>query len=141
MVNSSQLNKNRRPFIGQGVSFPPRINRQGGLTLSAEDLNIRESMVIILMTNLGERVYRPNFGCRLSELAFAPMNQDTLTLMKIWVKEALDQWEPRIMVRQVLTIPRQVEGRVDLIIQYQIRESHDNRSMVFPFYLKSAEDQ
>lgn len=139
MVNSSPLSKQRRPFVGQGVSFPLQITRQGSLALSAEDLNIRESMVIILMTDLGERVYRPNFGCRLSELAFAPMNQETLTLMRIWVQEALEQWEPRIIVRQVLTLPRQEEGRVDLIIQYEIRASHDRRSMVFPFYLKSQE--
>jgi len=139
MVNSSPFSKLRRPFIGQGVSFPLQVTRQGSLALSAEDLNIRESIVIILMTDLGERVYRPNFGCRLSELAFAPMNRETLTLMRIWVQEALEQWEPRIIVRQVLTLPRQEEGRVDLIIQYEIRANHDQRSMVFPFYLKSEE--
>lgn len=139
MVNSSRLSKQRRPFVGQGVSFPLQVTRQGSLALSAEDLNIRESMVIILMTDLGERVYRPNFGCRLSELAFAPMNRETLTLMRIWVQEALEQWEPRIIVRQVLTLPRQEEGRVDLMIQYEIRATHDPRSMVFPFYLKSEE--
>jgi len=139
MVNSSPLSKQRRPFVGQGVSFPLQVTRQGSLALSAEDLNIRESIVIILMTDLGERVYRPNFGCRLSELAFAPMNRETLTLMRIWVQEALEQWEPRIIVRQVLTIPRQEQGRVDLIIQYEIRASHDRRSLVFPFYLKSEE--
>ncbi|MDJ1171906.1 GPW/gp25 family protein [Roseofilum sp. BLCC_M154] len=139
MVNSSRLSKQRRPFVGQGVSFPLQVTRQGSLALSAEDLNIRESMVIILMTDLGERVYRPNFGCRLSELAFAPMNRETLTLMRIWVQEALEQWEPRIIVRQVLTLPRQGEGRVDLMIQYEIRATHDPRSMVFPFYLKSEE--
>lgn len=139
MVNSSPLSKQRRPFVGQGVSFPLQVTRQGSLALSAEDLNIRESMVIILMTDLGERVYRPNFGCRLSELAFAPMNRETLTLMRIWVQEALEQWEPRIIVRQVLTLPRQGEGRVDLMIQYEIRATHDPRSMVFPFYLKSQE--
>jgi phage baseplate assembly protein W len=139
MVNPSPFSKLRRSFVGQGVSFPLQVTRQGSLALSAEDLNIRESMVIILMTDLGERVYRPNFGCRLSELAFAPMNRETLTLMRIWVQEALEQWEPRIIVRQVLTLPRQEEGRVDLMIQYEIRATHDRRSMVFPFYLKSEE--
>ncbi|MBP0030693.1 GPW/gp25 family protein [Roseofilum reptotaenium CS-1145] len=141
MVNSSPFSKQRRPFVGQGVSFPLQVTRQGSLALSAEDLNIRQSMVIILMTDLGERVYRPNFGCRLSELAFAPMNQDTLSLMRIWVQEALEQWEPRITVIKVLTIPRQEEGRVDLMIQYEIRANYTQQSMVFPFYLKSEEGQ
>ena len=62
--------------LGGGIGFPLNLNVQGGIAISSGDRNIRESIQIILGTKLGERVYRPDFGCRLSELTFA----DTFTL-------------------------------------------------------------
>ncbi|CAD0233003.1 GPW/gp25 family protein [Planktothrix agardhii] len=125
-----------RPYLGQGLRFPVQINLQGNLDLSAEEQNIRESIYIILLTQWGERVYRPNFGCRLSELNFAPINQQTLMLMRIYVQEALELWEPRIIVDEVLTDPDSYQGRVDLNIIYHLQKTYERRSIVFPFYLQ-----
>jgi hypothetical protein len=88
------------------------------------------------MTDLGERVNRPDFGCRLWELSFAPINSETLMLMRIFVQEALEQWEPRIMLIDVEAIPDPDGGRVDLVINYSLKPSHDQRSLVYPFYLQ-----
>ncbi len=126
----------RRPYLGQGLRFPLQINQQGSLDLSVEDNSIRESIYIILLTRLGERVYRPEFGCRLSELVFAPMNSETLMLMRIYVKEALDLWEPRIIVDEVLAEPDSQDGKVNLIVNYRLKDSADSRSLVYPFYLQ-----
>ncbi|NEO25434.1 MAG: GPW/gp25 family protein, partial [Kamptonema sp. SIO4C4] len=105
------------------------------LKLSAGETNIEESICIILGTKRGERVYRPNFGSRLSELVFAPMNSHTLLLARIYVEEALTQWEPRITVEGVYTEPDPVRGCLKIMINYRIKESHDSRSLVYPFYL------
>lgn len=127
----------RRPYLGQSLRFPLQVNPQGNIDLSAEEQNIRESIYIILLTQWGERVYRPNFGCRLSELIFAPINSQTLMLMRIYVQEALDMWEPRIVVDEVLADPDLAQGRVDLTINYRLQTSYERRSVVFPFYLQS----
>jgi phage baseplate assembly protein W len=121
--------------LGGGIGFPLNLNVQGGIAISSGDRNIRESIQIILGTKLGERVYRPDFGCRLSELTFAPMNQQTLLLARVFVKDALTQWEPRIKVDAVLAEPDPVKGKLDLRIIYRIKDTHDQRSMVYPFYL------
>ncbi len=113
----------RRPYLGQSLRFPLQVNPQGSIDLSAEEQNIRESIYIILLTQWGERVYRPNFGCRLSELMFAPINSQTLMLMRIYVQEALEVWEPRIIVDEVLADPDPTQGRVDLIINYRLQTS------------------
>ena len=123
------------PYIGAGFAFPLRINVQGSLQLSADTPNLEESIRIILGTRPGERVYRPNFGCRLSELVFEPLNPRTLMMVRLCVEEALELWEPRIVVHDILTIPNPLNGRVDIEIQYQPKDSYDSRSMVFPFYL------
>lgn len=128
--------RRRMVHLGQGFSFPLSTSQQGGLSLSAEQQSVRESIWLILLTEPGERLYRPTFGCRLSELAFAPINSDTLMLMRIWVQEALEQWEPRIETVEVLARPRSDQGMVFIVINYRLRTSYERQSLVYPFYLK-----
>jgi uncharacterized protein len=129
------MNNLNREYLGRGISFPLKINVQGELKTDSGDRNLEESIATILNTKLGERVYRPNFGCRLSDLTFAPMNPQTILLARIYVEEALNRWEPRIKVTGVYAEPDPIKGRLDLKIQYQIKENNDRRNMVYPFYL------
>ncbi|MEB3828869.1 GPW/gp25 family protein [Phormidium sp. CCY1219] len=124
-----------RDYLGTGWAFPLRVNVQGNLQLSSDVRNVEESIRIILNTKLGERVYRPDFGSRLSELTFAPMNTQTLLMIRVYVEEALELWEPRIILDAVYTEPDPIKGRVNIIIEYHLKENYDSRSMVYPFYL------
>ena len=126
-------------YIGAGLGFPLQVNVQGGVQLSTGTPNIEESIVIILRTDLGERVYRPNFGSRLSELVFEPMNVQTLMLIRLYVEQALEMWEPRIILKEVRADPDPIRGRVDIEIVYQPKNSLDTRSLVYPFYLALEE--
>lgn len=125
--------------IGRGIGFPLKTTVQGSLQLSAEGQNLEESIHLILRTNIGERVYRPEFGSRLSELVFAPLNTNTLLLLRLYVEEALNAWEPRIELDEILTDPDPVRSRVDITINYHPKASHDLRSLVYPFYLVPAD--
>jgi uncharacterized protein len=122
--------------LGQGWASPLQVNLQGNLKLSSTTRNIAESIHIILRTHLGERVYRPDFGSRLGELAFAPLNTQTLLLLRLYTQEALEKWEPRIVVDEVRADPDPLRGRVDITVEYHPRESHETRSVVYPFYLQ-----
>lgn len=130
----------QRSHLGTGWSFPLRVNVQGGLQLSSAERNIEESIRIILRTEIGERVYRPNFGSRLSEMVFAPMNTQTLLLLRLHVQEALEMWEPRIVIDLVRTDPDPIRGRVDIIVEYHPKGTYDARSLVYPFYLNGKEE-
>jgi hypothetical protein len=134
-----QTNPNQQNgYLGTGWASPLRVNVQGSIPLSSAERNIEESIWIILRTDLGERVYRPDFGSRLSELVFAPMNTQTLLLIRLYVQEALEMWEPRIEIDEVRTDPDPVRGRVDIIIQYHPKDTYDSRSLVYPFYVLPA---
>ncbi|WP_159790005.1 GPW/gp25 family protein [Sodalinema gerasimenkoae] len=125
-------------YIGAGVAFPVDLNVQGELKLSQGDPNIQESIRLILGTQVGERVYRPEFGSRLSDLVFAPLNRDTLIKLRLRVEEALSRWEPRITVTGIIAEADPIEGKVELTIQYRLRNSKDDydvRNMIYPFYL------
>jgi uncharacterized protein len=128
-------NQHSRSFLGTGWAFPLGVSLQGNLQVSFAEGNIEESIGIILGTKLGERVYRPEFGSRLSELVFAPMNTQTLLLIRIYIQEALEMWEPRIVIDGIYTEPDPLKGRVDITIRYHPKDTHDTRSMVYPFYL------
>src|SRR5436189_6099351 len=87
-----------REFLGQGVAFPLQLNPRGQIALAAGERSIERSIRLILSTMPGERVMRPNFGCRAWELVFAPINASTASLLEYYVADALKFWEPRIEV-------------------------------------------
>lgn len=128
-------------YLGSGLAFPIGTNIQGSLQLSGDSNNLEEAIHIILATKLGERVYRPNFGSKLSELVFEPMNTQTLLLIRLYVQEALEMWEPRITIEDIVTEPDPFSGYVNINIIYQPKNSFDIRSMVYPFYLNPSDEE
>jgi uncharacterized protein len=122
-------------YIGQVLAFPLGVNVQESLQLNPIIQSIEESIRIILQTPLGERLYQPDFGSRLKELVFAPMNIQTLLLAKFYTQNALQQWEHRIMVDGICAEADPVRGRIDIVIEYRPRDSYEKRSLVYPLYL------
>ena len=125
-------------LIGKGWTFPVGVNGSGGIALSAGTDEIDESIAIIVGTALGERVMRPDFGCRIHELIFAPLNADTMNLARRYVEEALGWWEPRIDVRSIEAEadPRESQyNKLLITISFVVRTTHDERALVYPFYL------
>ena len=135
MVNGEQ------DYLGRGVAFPLRMDPRGRLTLVGGDQDIRESIRIILETRPGERVMRPEFGCRAHELLFAPRNPATRALMRQYVEQALRRWEPRIEVRRVdVSDDPSLDGAWVVRVEYEIKATHDVRSIVYPFFLEGEEE-
>jgi uncharacterized protein len=124
-----------KDFLGTGWAFPPRLDNRGRVALVTGDEAIARSIKIILGTQIGERVLRPTFGSRLYELVFAPANPSTFGLAEMYVEEALSFWEPRINVNEVTAyIDAENQERICITINYQVKATHDERSLVFPFY-------
>lgn len=136
------MNENIRDkeFLGRGLAFPLQVDPRGGIALASGEHDIVQSIRIILETAPGERVMRPEFGCRIHELIFAPRNASTEGLMIYYVKQALARWEPRIDVREVDISPDPSwDGALLVEIKYEIKDTHDERSIVYPFYIMGEE--
>ena len=133
-------NLRNREFLGQGLAFPLQVNPRGGIALAIGERDIEQAIGIILETVPGERVMRPEFGCRVHELIFAPNNASTHGLIVHYVEQALERWEPRIQVREVEVNTDPNNGATLLVeIKYVIKDSHDERSIVYPFFLMGEE--
>ena len=88
-----------KAFLGAGLAFPPAANARGALAMVAYDEDIRQSIQIILATNPGERVMRPDFGAGLRDFVFEPADATTIQRLQTRVQESLIDWEPRIDVQ------------------------------------------
>jgi phage baseplate assembly protein W len=129
-----------REFLGTGLAFPLQVNPRGEIALVSGERDITQAIRIILETIPGERVMRPEFGCRAKELVFAPRNAATTTLMDYYVRRALGQWEPRIDVHNVRVYDDPGhDGGLLVEISYLVRDTHSERSIVHPFYIASEE--
>jgi phage baseplate assembly protein W len=123
-------------MVGRGWAFPPHIGPTGGLALTHDRNELDQAIHIILNTCPGQRVMRPAFGCRLHELVFAPNNSHTAAEARRHVEQALGMWEPRIRVSRVDVRPDPDDAcRLLIQIQYEVKSTHDRRSLVYPFYL------
>jgi phage baseplate assembly protein W len=123
-------------FIGKGWAFPLRTDATGSIALVAGDREISESIRLILGTAPGERPMRPEFGCAIHDLVFAPADAATAGEIAYAVRKSLEYWEPRITLDDVIVdFSSSDDGTLYIDIRYRLRDTNDPRNLVFPFYV------
>lgn len=139
-MSKDLLITNETSFLGTGWGFPPtfsKLTREVLLTSDEED--IKKSLEILLSTTIGERFLQPRYGCNLDDFVFEPMNATIETSMKLTVKNAIMEFEPRIRLLAVrLDSGLITEGRVDIVVEYQVITTNSRFNFVFPFYMNEA---
>lgn len=88
-------------ILGKGISFPPRVGPDGRVAWSEGEVNVRESIRVVLMTEQSERLRLPSFGGSLIRFLFEPNTVTTRRLIQDRITRELAQWEPRIRVQSV----------------------------------------
>ncbi|MFD2416388.1 GPW/gp25 family protein [Amycolatopsis pigmentata] len=122
-------------FIGRGWAFPLRVDATGGIAMVERDQEIAEAIRLVLGTAPGERPMRPEFGCGIHDYVFAPADGATAGRIAYEVRAALERWEPRIEVADVvIAFDAAEEGVLYIDIRYVVRSTNDARNLVFPFY-------
>lgn len=124
-------------FLGKGLRYPVSA-KKSKLCTSVGEESIKESIMLILGTSRGERVMRPDFGCRLNDMLFSSNELGTATLIQTYVEEALLNWEPRIEVESVTATMNQTEPIIEINVDYTIKSSNSKANLVYPFYLESV---
>jgi phage baseplate assembly protein W len=127
-------------FLGNGWRFPILPDEAGGLRYVAGDGNIEQSLRILLLTDVGQRVMRSDFGCKAPRLVFAPGSVQYLRLLETTIREAVRDWEPRVDLEDVRAeVDPNEEARVVVSIAYRVRQTNTRNNLVFPFYLGTVE--
>ena len=128
----SVLEKDLNPDVKIGVSLPmDHIDGSGffpgtSTTLTQTSSNIRN----LLLTNKGERVGQPEFGCGLLQVLFEPMSETLIDDVKSTIEEAMSQWLPHVIVKELSVQPDEdepnkliIEIEFSLTIRPEVHES------------------
>src|SRR6185503_876015 len=127
-------------FVGTGWRFPILPDLTGGLRYASGDENVEQSLKILLMTNLGQRVMRFDFGSKAPSLVFSPGSVQYLGLLETTIREAVRDWEPRVELEEVRAEPDlDDESRITVNIGYRVLRTNTRNNLVFPFYLGKVE--
>jgi uncharacterized protein len=126
-------------FLGTGWRFPILPDGSGRLAYASGEESIRDCLVVLLQTALGERVMRPDFGTDAPRLVFAPGSQLHLQALQTSIREAVRDFEPRVELDDVRAEAEpEDETRVTVSVAYRVRRTNTRANLVFPFYLGVA---
>ncbi len=138
---NGRRSQNRKAFLGTGWAFPFTLEADGSLSTAAYEEDVRQAVCIILGTNRGERVMRPDFGAGLEDFLFEPVTATTRERIATRVREALVDWEPRIDVLEVTVETPDLPSRLDITVRFRIRATNTLHNLVYPFYLDEGTAQ
>lgn len=125
--------------LGRGPAFPlvPNPVRRA-LDYHQGSRKVRESIELILMTEPGERVMRPDFGCGLRRFLMEPNTVATRSRLERTVTRSLELFEPRINLLDVRATPGDEASLVNLSIRFEHRLDGSEGVLVYPFYLEAS---
>jgi phage baseplate assembly protein W len=122
-------------FIGTGWSFPFAVEPTGAVAMASGTAKLEQAMRLILETYPGERPMRPLFGSTLRDYVFDGAGVHKAAEMADVVKDAIEQWEPRVEVADVEVYPDAAHpGLLYIDIRYLVPGTNSPRNLVFPFY-------
>lgn len=123
-------------FLGRGWSFPPCFDKNQKKVLLVEDeTDIQQSLMILLTTQLGERVMNHDYGAGLEAMLFEPLTTNLKTYMTDVIKSAILRYESRIDLDDVeMDDSGELEGRVLITVNFTIKATNSRSNIVFPFY-------
>ena len=112
------------------IDFPFHFDQRGATASTGDDDHVRDMIELLLFTNAGERVNRPDFGSGLMQLVFAPNSVELAATLQFTVQASLNQWLGDVIeVRELAVASDDAALRVNLT--YMLRVSGEVRSEVF----------
>lgn len=118
-----------------------QLNARGRIAMVEGADSVRQAILLLLTTVPGERVMRPDYGCDLHRLVFAPNDPTTAGLAIHYVRRALEQWEPRIEILKLDAgqDPGSPE-RLQITLSYRMRATGRREEITLAMSLLGEED-
>jgi len=132
--------KDLKSFLGTGWSFPPSFNKHTkSVDMVSDEIDISQSLKIILFTDLGSRIMRPDFGSDVKNFTFESINKGSIARLSDVVEGAINRHEPRIDLEKVdIDHSNALDGKLLIQLTYMIKSVNVRTNAVFPFYIKEG---
>ena len=125
-------------IYGRSIAFPPRIGADGQWAWSEGSQNIRESIQVILQTELGERLMLRPFGAGLGRYLFEANSVSTRSRIQEQVQNALQLWEKRIRLEALrVDEDSQNPSHIIITIEYQLVATGETERLALNLTLQS----
>jgi phage baseplate assembly protein W len=117
-INPLDLQKN----IAIGVSLP--FNGPGvfNKTYTTKD-QIKSNLINLLLTDVGERVMNPTFGCNLKRFLFEGITDSNIELLVNSLGNSISVYVPEITVTNIEIVPTPDSNLIDLTVDYYLNIS------------------
>ena len=120
-----------------GFSIPFRIDPVTGGVVTASGLEkIKENIVHILLTGVGERVMRRDYGGGIRQLVHDPNSDALRAIVQHQIAQSITQWEPRVMIQNVAI--RQQGGTLIAEVHYVVRRTRQAQSVAVPLEVETV---
>lgn len=112
------------------------VSNRGGIEMLEGQDSVRQAILMLLATRPGERVMRPNYGCNLHRLVFAPNNDTTAGLAIHYVRQAMERWEPRVELTHLDAFRSEASpGLLEIYFEYRVRATLQTEKLAYAFDL------
>lgn len=82
----------------EDLSLDPLINSEGNVSTVLNEKSIKQSLLMIIETARGSRIFSPDYGCRIKGFLFEPFDEATGKQIGLEIEETLRNYERRIEV-------------------------------------------
>ena len=116
---------------GQHLSFPFRIGTNGRMTAVATlEEHVRDELMQLLLTALGERPFLAEFGAGVRRLVFEAADETTAAMSKALITESGARWLGHRVVLELLEVAIENE-QIQIDLKYRIAGTEDSRILRF----------
>ena len=90
------------------------------LIANKNETAIARSIRNLILTAPGERPFNPELGSQVSRLLFDPIDDITTEALREQIENTINNFEPRVRLRQVVVQPNFDANEYDISIRYDI---------------------
>jgi uncharacterized protein len=112
------------------IAYPFCIDGRGRVADASYEQHIRQMIEQVLFTTPGERVNRPDFGCGIQQLIFAPNSDELATATQFLIQGSLEQWLGDLIEIQTIAVEN-VDSQLRITIRYVIRRNQVQQIATF----------
>lgn len=111
LYGSIQERYNIQPVKSQrdnihGLHYPLGSSNTGGIFSRNSGINmIKQSVEQLLLTDKGERIMLPNYGCNLRQYLFQPLDEDTFDSIREEIINAFDSYIVGAVIDKLRVFP------------------------------------
>jgi phage baseplate assembly protein W len=101
------------------VAFPFHLDDRGRTATTSYEEHVEQMLELLLFTRPGERVNRPDFGCGLLDMVFAPNSPEIAAALNITITAAIAQWLGDVISLTSLDVTAD-DNRLTVFLSYTV---------------------